>query len=185
MKGYTWHDPDEPAKQKVVSGHGSRPADSSGPPAREQVDQPGRLWRVDSGGHPANLPPHNSHETYKTWSGSYSGFLVKPYFFCLKLHYYSISQLIQSFVVLYIIQGNVALNLAGRLYNDLKNARPHLAVDTPLHLLYLVTPYDLTETIYYTASTYYKVLFRFLNESRMSFYALRIIQISAEIHFFK
>lgn len=55
------------------------------------------------------------------------------------------------------IKGNIKLDVAGRLYTDLKEARPHLAVDTCLHLLYLVTPYELTESIYYTASAYHKV----------------------------
>jgi len=64
------------------------------------------------------------------------------------------------------IQGNIQLSLAGQLYEDLKNARPHLAVDTSLHLLYLITPYDLTQNVYYSASIYYKICMG-LNESEL------------------
>ncbi|KAK4310065.1 hypothetical protein Pmani_018339 [Petrolisthes manimaculis] len=40
------------------------------------------------------------------------------------------------------IKGNVDLDLAGRLYTDLCVARENLAVNSHLHLLYLVTPYQ-------------------------------------------
>ena len=41
------------------------------------------------------------------------------------------------------VSGNIDLSWAASLYSDLSAARPGLAVDTSLHLLYLVTPYDL------------------------------------------
>jgi hypothetical protein len=37
--------------------------------------------------------------------------------------------------------------------------RPGLAVDTCLHLLYLVTPYDMADTVQYTAGLYHQVFF--------------------------
>ncbi|KAK4305633.1 hypothetical protein Pmani_004726 [Petrolisthes manimaculis] len=40
------------------------------------------------------------------------------------------------------IKGNVDLDLAGRLYTDLCVALENLAVNSHLHLLYLVTPYQ-------------------------------------------
>lgn len=64
------------------------------------------------------------------------------------------------------IMGNVQLDLASQLYSDLKNARPHLAVDTSLHILYLITPYDLSNVINYSPSIYYKIYFA-LSESEL------------------
>ena len=55
------------------------------------------------------------------------------------------------------VQGNVRVDVAGRLYADLKAAQPRLAVDTCLHILYLLTPYELIDTIFYTASAYHRV----------------------------
>lgn len=40
------------------------------------------------------------------------------------------------------LTGNVDLDLAGQLYADLCVARENLAVNSHLHLLYLVTPYQ-------------------------------------------
>jgi len=57
------------------------------------------------------------------------------------------------------IQGNINLQIAGRLFSDLSSARPRLAVDTCLHLLFLVTPYDLADSINYSTSVYHKVYF--------------------------
>ena len=56
-----------------------------------------------------------------------------------------------------VVAGNVDLGWAERLYRDLKEARPNLAVDTTLHLLYLVTPYDLAEQITYDAATFHHI----------------------------
>lgn len=64
------------------------------------------------------------------------------------------------------VMGNVQLDLSGQLYNDLKDARPHLAVDTSLHILYLITPYELSQSIYYSPSIYYKIYFE-LSESEL------------------
>ena len=57
------------------------------------------------------------------------------------------------------VAGNIDLAWAGRLYRDLELARPSLHLDTSLHLLYLVTPYDLTvgERQIYTANNYHAI----------------------------
>jgi len=55
------------------------------------------------------------------------------------------------------VQGNVKISIAGRLYSDLKAAQPRLAVDTVLHLLYLLTPYDICENTNFSVSAYHKI----------------------------
>ena len=59
------------------------------------------------------------------------------------------------------VSGNIDLQWAGTLYSDLQLARPCLAVDTSLHLLYLVTPYDLVEAgmdrQVYSANNYHNI----------------------------
>merc|ERR1712142_1264809 len=65
------------------------------------------------------------------------------------------------------IQGNIDLSVAGRLYSDLRSARPRLAVDTCLHLLFLVTPYDMADTMQFSTSIYHKVYFG-LSESDLA-----------------
>ena len=55
------------------------------------------------------------------------------------------------------VTGNIDISWAARLYSDLSTARPGLAVDTSLHLLYLVTPYDIAERSVYTASAYHNI----------------------------
>ena len=64
------------------------------------------------------------------------------------------------FTVLIIILflGNIDLKWAQTLYKDLELARPCLAVDTCLHLLYLITPYDMSNSdrCLYTASNYHR-----------------------------
>ena len=56
------------------------------------------------------------------------------------------------------VSGNIDLRWAATLYKDLELARPCLAVDTSLHLLYLVTPYDLahTDRQVYSANNYHR-----------------------------
>jgi hypothetical protein len=56
-----------------------------------------------------------------------------------------------------VVSGNIDLGLAERLYRDLKEARPGLAVDTSLHLLFLVTPYDQAEQISYQPAVFHDI----------------------------
>ncbi|XP_047478541.1 helicase POLQ-like isoform X2 [Penaeus chinensis] len=53
------------------------------------------------------------------------------------------------------VKGNVELKLAGQLYKDLCHARENLAVNSHLHLLFLVTPYDAAENIKIIPDVYY------------------------------
>ncbi|XP_037087624.1 helicase POLQ-like [Pollicipes pollicipes] len=53
------------------------------------------------------------------------------------------------------VKGNVDLRVAGRLYDDLVHAQSALAVINQLHLLYLVTPYDMMDNIRPAASVYF------------------------------
>ena len=50
--------------------------------------------------------------------------------------------------------GNVDLRVASRLYGDLVRAQAALAVINQLHLLYLVTPYDMMDAIQPCAGAY-------------------------------
>ncbi|XP_071523892.1 helicase POLQ-like isoform X1 [Panulirus ornatus] len=53
------------------------------------------------------------------------------------------------------IKGSVDLNLASCLYKDLCVARENLAVNSHLHLLYLVVPYDIVSSIKIIPDVYY------------------------------
>jgi len=55
------------------------------------------------------------------------------------------------------VQGNIKVDVAGRLFSDLRAAQPRLAVDTCLHLLYLLTPYELETTMFYDSYAYHKI----------------------------
>jgi len=55
------------------------------------------------------------------------------------------------------IAGNIDLAWAPRLYDDLAAAQPSLHVDTCLHLLYLVTPYDIAARPVYTAANFHSI----------------------------
>jgi len=55
------------------------------------------------------------------------------------------------------VSGNIDLTWATQLYTDLSAARPGLAVDTSLHLLYLITPYDIAQRSVYTAAIYHNI----------------------------
>jgi len=65
------------------------------------------------------------------------------------------------------VTGNIDITWATKLYTDLSMARPGLAVDTSLHLLYLVTPYDVAERTVYTASVYHNIYME-LNEPELA-----------------
>ena len=56
-----------------------------------------------------------------------------------------------------VVAGNVDLGWTEQLYRDLKDARPGLAVDTSLHLLFLITPYDLAEQVFYDPATFHHI----------------------------
>ena len=56
-----------------------------------------------------------------------------------------------------VVSGNIDLGMAERLYRDLKEARPGLAVDTSLHLLFLVTPYDQAEQVAYQPAVFHDI----------------------------
>ena len=57
------------------------------------------------------------------------------------------------------VAGNIDLAWAGTLHTDLELARPSVHLDTSLHLLYLVTPYDLSvgDRQVYTANNYHAI----------------------------
>ena len=57
------------------------------------------------------------------------------------------------------VAGNIDLAWAAVLYKDLEVARPSVHLDTCLHLLYLVTPYDVTtgDRAVYTAGNYHAI----------------------------
>ena len=61
-------------------------------------------------------------------------------------------------IIIIPMPGNIDLKWAQTLYKDLELARPCLAVDTCLHLLYLITPYDMSNSdrCLYTASNYHR-----------------------------
>jgi len=65
------------------------------------------------------------------------------------------------------VTGNIDISWAGKLFNDLSNARAGLAVDTSLHLLYLITPYEIAEKSIYSASSYHNIYME-LNEPEMA-----------------
>ena len=55
------------------------------------------------------------------------------------------------------LKGCVDLERAAQLYSDLRLAQGGLVLKSKLHLLYLVTPYDLVGTIRPVATTYFDV----------------------------
>ncbi|KAG8224942.1 hypothetical protein J437_LFUL006442 [Ladona fulva] len=54
------------------------------------------------------------------------------------------------------IKGSIELNLAEQLYKDLRQAQSGLVLLNFLHLLHLVTPYDIASSIKYLPNIYYK-----------------------------
>jgi len=56
-----------------------------------------------------------------------------------------------------VVAGNIDLGWTEQLYRDLKDARPNLAVDTSLHLLFLITPYDLADQVFYDPATFHHI----------------------------
>jgi len=67
------------------------------------------------------------------------------------------SQLQPSVLGRATIAGNIEITQADKLFSDLASARASLAVDTSLHLLYLLTPYDIGTRVVYTADTYHHI----------------------------
>jgi len=65
------------------------------------------------------------------------------------------------------VTGNIDISWASKLFNDLSNARAGLAVDTSLHLLYLITPYEIAEKSIYSASIYHNIYME-LDEPEMA-----------------
>lgn len=57
------------------------------------------------------------------------------------------------------VAGNIDIAWAGTLYRDLELSRPSVHLDTSLHLLYLVTPYELTvgDRQVFTANNYHAI----------------------------
>lgn len=58
----------------------------------------------------------------------------------------------------YSFSGCIDLQSAYNLYDDLKMAQNHLVLINDLHILYLVTPYDLTNQFKPIGSVYYDVV---------------------------
>ena len=56
-----------------------------------------------------------------------------------------------------VVAGNIDLGWTEQLYKDLRDARPGLAVDTSLHLLFLITPYDLAEQVLFDPATFHNI----------------------------
>lgn len=55
------------------------------------------------------------------------------------------------------LKGVVDLERSSQLFQDLRQAQEGLVLHTKLHLLYLVTPYDLVGTVNPIATTYFQV----------------------------
>lgn len=55
------------------------------------------------------------------------------------------------------LKGIVDLDRSTQLYNDLRIAQGGLVLMTKLHLMYLVTPYDMVGTVTPIATTYFQV----------------------------
>nr|XP_033323722.1 helicase POLQ-like [Megalopta genalis] len=64
------------------------------------------------------------------------------------------------------MKGNIDMNSAYTLYTDLQRAQEHLILVDYLHLLYLVTPYDIVSQIKPIGSIYYDVVTN-LSETQM------------------
>jgi hypothetical protein len=56
----------------------------------------------------------------------------------------------------FFFAGSVDLNFATQLYKDLKKAEESLVLTSHLHLLFLVTPYDLVRDVQPPWMTYFK-----------------------------
>lgn len=57
------------------------------------------------------------------------------------------------------LKGIVDLDKSKQLYDDLRLAQGGLVLMTKLHLMYLVTPYDMVGSVHPIASTYFQVTF--------------------------
>lgn len=57
------------------------------------------------------------------------------------------------------LKGIVELDRSKQLYDDLRLAQGGLVLMTKLHLMYLVTPYDMVGTVAPVANTYFQVIF--------------------------
>lgn len=57
-----------------------------------------------------------------------------------------------------IISGCIDLETAYVLYGDLKTAQKHLMLANDLHILYLVTPYDVANQLKPVGTVYYDVV---------------------------
>lgn len=55
-----------------------------------------------------------------------------------------------------VLTGSVDLNFSAQLYKDLKKAEESLVLTSHLHLLFLVTPYDLVKDVQPPWMTYFK-----------------------------
>ena len=60
------------------------------------------------------------------------------------------------------LKAMVDMDQSKQLYKDLNIAQGCLLLMTKLHLMYLVTPYDMVGTVSPIASTYFQVLGRFI-----------------------
>ena len=56
-----------------------------------------------------------------------------------------------------VVAGNIDLGWTEQLYRDLKDARPGLAELTRLHLLFLITPYDLADQVLYDSNVFHRM----------------------------
>lgn len=65
---------------------------------------------------------------------------------------------VYSFLCMFLFKACINMQCAYTLYQDLKKAQEHLILIDYLHLLYLVTPYDLISQIKLTGSIYYDVV---------------------------
>lgn len=61
------------------------------------------------------------------------------------------------------LKGVVDLDKSKQLYDDLRLAQAGLVLMTKLHLMYLVTPYELVGSVHPIASTYFQVNFSAAN----------------------
>lgn len=55
------------------------------------------------------------------------------------------------------LKGCVDLDAAAQLYQDLRQAQAGLVLMSKLHLMYLVTPYDMVATVQPIPTTYFQV----------------------------
>lgn len=59
------------------------------------------------------------------------------------------------------LKGTVDLSRSKELYEDLRTAQGALSLKNKLHLMYLVTPYDLIGTVPPVPNTYFHVSFKY------------------------